>query len=327
MIQSKFNRTFLLLIVLLGLILLSLSSGEIRIEFKDVILSLFGKSTSYNNSLIQNLRLPRILGGAAIGAALSISGLLTSTALKNPLADSGILGIQSGATVGALITLLLLPSLTNILPLFSFAGGLVAFILLLIITTSSSGFKPGKIVLVGVAINSIGTSIIGIITILNVYKLRDAITWLSGSLVTITKSQMGIILIYTGIFILISYFLIPVLKVLLLEDSGIINLGYNPVFLRIIVSLIAVMLASIGVAFSGVISFIGIIAPQLAKRIVGQNLTYLLPCSAVIGGVLIVTTDLFQKIVFSPMEIPVGILIGVLGAPLFIVLAKGEQNG
>lgn len=320
--MSKTNTLLLLLVVLVIISILSLSTGEIKIEFIEVIKGVFFQSSDYNNSLLHNLRLPRILAGIAIGAGLSVSGLLTSTALKNPLTDSGILGIQSGATIGALITLLLLPHLVGFLPLFAFLGGVTAFLILMLITTTAVGFNPGKIVLVGVAISSVGTSIIGVITLLNVYKLRDAITWLSGSLATISRNQMSVIGIYTIIFITLSFLLVPTLKVLLLEDSRIINLGYKPALLRGLVSLLAVMLASIGVAYAGIISFIGIIAPQLAKRLVGFNFTYLLPCSILVGSLLVVSTDLTQRVIFSPMEIPVGILIGVLGAPLFIILAR-----
>jgi len=316
-----------LVTALIALMLFSAASGEIHVPLKEVIPGIMVFSSNYNNSLIQNLRLPRILAGAAIGAALSVSGLLSSTALRNPLADSGILGIQSGATVGALIALLVLPGMVTYMPLMAFWGGVIAFSILLLLSRSARGsFQPERIVLLGVAINSVGTSIIGVITIMNVYKLRDAMSWLSGSLTSVNTSQMSIILVYTGLFLIGAFFLSPVLKLLLLEDSHIINLGYSPVFLRVLVSLFAVMLASISVAFAGIISFIGIIAPQLGRKILGQDFRYLIAGSAVIGALLVVATDLFQKMVFAPREIPVGILIGVLGAPLFIALAREGRH-
>ncbi len=322
--QHRYYKSGILALLLVGLIalmVLSASHGEISVPFAEAVKALFGKSSDYYNRLVQNLRIPRIVSGAAIGASLSVSGLLTSTALKNPLADSGILGIQSGATVGALIAILVLPSLIGLLPLFAFLGGLAAFLLLMMISTATVGFRPSRVVLIGVAINAICTAVIGMITLLNVYKIRDAISWLNGSLAAISRSQMHIILWYTAICCVLAVVLIPILKILLLEDNHIINLGYKPRFLRILVSFCAVMLASIGVAFAGVITFVGIIAPQLGRRMVGQNFSFLLPASALIGGILVVGTDLFQRWLFAPMEIPVGILIGVLGAPLFIILA------
>ncbi len=315
-----------LTLVLLFSMAVSLSYGEISMPPGEILAALFGRSSDYYNSLIANIRIPRVVSGALIGAALSTSGLLTSTALRNPLADSGILGIQSGATVGALTALLLFPSLAPFLPLFAFIGGLAAFTVLLLVSSAGRGYEPNRIVLIGVAVNSVGTSIIGIITLLNVYRIRDAITWLSGSLASISRSQMQIISVYTLIFILFTFFLIPLLKMLLLEDSAVTGLGYNPGILRITVSLCAVLLASAGVAFAGVISFIGIIAPQLARRIIGHRMEALLPASLLMGAVLVVLTDLLQRILFSPMEIPVGILIGIIGAPLFIVLASGGNR-
>jgi iron complex transport system permease protein len=311
-----------LAIALATLILASAATGEIAVPFGEAMAALAGGSTEYTRSLIHNLRLPRILAGAAIGVALSVSGLLSSTALRNPLADSGILGIQSGATVGALLAILVLPGFAPLLPLFAFVGGLAAYAMLIAISSGSGAFQPTRVVLIGVAINAVATSVIGIITILNVYRVRDALSWLNGSLATVSRSQMGIILWYTLAMGMVAALLIPVLKILLLEDGAIINLGHRPALLRLIVSLAAVFLAGISVAYAGVITFVGIIAPQLAKRMVGQNFTWLLPASALIGANLVVATDLFQRAIFAPMEIPVGILIGVLGAPMFIVLSR-----
>ncbi|MDC7240926.1 MAG: iron ABC transporter permease, partial [Spirochaetales bacterium] len=321
----KILKFSLLALTLVLSILGSIAYGEIKVPPGEVLPALFGRSSDYYNSLIANIRVPRVISGALIGAALSVSGLLTSTALRNPLADSGILGIQSGATVGALTALLLFPSMTPFLPLFAFAGGMAAFGILLLLSFGRRGYEPNRIVLIGVAVNSMGTSLIGIITLMNVYKIRDAISWLSGSLVSITGSQMRIITVYTLLFLLLAFLLIPVLKLLLLEDGAVIGLGHNPTLLRIIVSLCAVFLAGVGVAYAGVISFIGIIAPQLARRITGHGMETLLPSSLLIGGTLVVLTDFLQRVIFSPMEIPVGILIGILGAPLFIALASGGK--
>jgi iron complex transport system permease protein len=307
---------------LILLVLGAVSYGAITVPLKEVLLALVGRSNDYFNGLIGTIRIPRVISGAMVGAALSASGLLTSTALKNSLADSGILGIQSGATVGALAALLLFPSLASLLPSFAFIGGVAAFVIVLLLSSLRRGYEPNRIVLIGVAVNSLATSVIGVITLLNVHKIRDAITWLSGSLTSIGPSQMQIIVVYTGVVLFAVVLLIPVLKLLLLDDDAVVGLGYNPALLRILVSLVAVLLASIGVAFVGIISFIGIMAPQLARRFVGHEMECLLPASLFVGGLLVVLADLVQRLLFFPMEIPVGIVIGLVGAPLFIFLAS-----
>lgn len=325
--MNKKIIVILLILLLLFISLLSISYGELSISLIESIKALFSKSDDYNNSVIQSIRLPRVIAGICVGSALSLSGLLTSIALRNPLADSGILGIQSGATIGALIAILVVPQFIYLLPLFSFIGGILVFFALLILTTSKRGFNAKNIVLVGVAINAFAMSITGTISIVYADRFKNALGWLNGSLATISVSDMKVILLYSLLFFIVTLICIPYIKILMLDDKAIYNIGYNPNILRFVITFIAVLMASISVAFVGVISFIGIIAPQIARRLVGVDLKYLIPTSALIGASLIVATDLFQRVLFAPMEIPVGILIGVIGAPIFISLARKELNG
>lgn len=328
--MKKLNSNYIfiniiLFLVLIFLCIISLSYGELSISFIDSIRGLLGKADSYTNSIILEIRMPRVVAGAFIGFCLSVSGLFTATSMRNPLADSSILGIQSGATIGGLLAILVFPSMLTFLPVFAFIGGLLAFTLLTFMASSKAGFKSNKIILVGVAINSLGTSIIGIITMSNSQELQNALTWLNGSLANVILPEAKIIAVYASLFIFISMLCIPILKILLLDDTNIISIGYNPNVLRFVIALIAVMLASIGVAYVGLIAFLGIIAPQIARRIVGSNYNFLVITSGLIGSIILVGTDLFQRFIFSPSEIPVGVLIGIFGATLFIFLAKGSE--
>ncbi len=315
-----------LFLVLVITFVLSLITGEIEMTFMDAINGVFGKSSDYFNSVIREIRLPRTVIALFIGATLSISGYITSIALKNPLADSGILGIQSGATVGALVALILLPALIRFLPLFAFIGGVVAFVMLIAVSSTNGSFKPERIVLIGVAINSICTSLIGVITMTNAEKVKNALTWLNGSVANVTLEEMKIVALYSTIMLVVVIVFIPVLKVLLLDDSSIRNIGYNPYIIRIVMSMIAVILASISVAFVGIISFVGIIAPQIARKLIKNDIYGQVIGSIIIGAVLVALTDTIQRAIFSPTEIPVGILIGVIGAPVFLILASGGKT-
>ena len=321
------NIIVALAFTLLAIASYSLSTGEIDIALSDVFNSLLSRSSQYNNLVIQQIRVPRILAGIFIGATLSASGLLTNISMKNPLADSSILGIQSGATVGALIALLIVPTLVGLLPVFAFIGGLLAFSIIAITSSLKKNFQPQKVVLVGVAINSVSTSLIGVFTILYAERIKNALSWLNGSLVNISQTDLLTIVIYSTIIIALVFFLLPLAKILLLDDTAIINIGYNPKVLRMILSLVAVLLASISVSFAGIISFVGIIAPQIARRLVKDNdLKLRLIASMLVGSLLVVSADLIQRLIFSPTEIPVGVLIGLVGAPIFILLAGDDKH-
>ncbi len=315
-----------LLIILCLVSILSISIGEVEISFLESVKSLFYLSDDFNNNVVHSIRLPRVVAGICVGIALSLSGLLTSIALRNPLADSGILGIQSGATVGALIALLAIPSMVYYLPLFAFVGGILVFFVLLFLSTSKYGFSAKNIILIGVAINAFTVSITGTMSIVFAERYKNALSWLNGSIASISTTDMNAMIIYTSIFFVITIIAIPFIKILMLDDKAIFNIGYNPNKLRFLLTLLAVLLACISVSYVGVISFIGIIAPQIARKLVGVDVLDLVLTSSLIGALLIVSTDLFQRVLFAPIEVPVGILIGLIGAPVFVILARKEMH-
>ncbi|WOO89702.1 iron ABC transporter permease [Mollicutes bacterium LVI A0078] len=311
--------------VLLLLSLISLSYGDSKIGLINSLNALFGVGEKSAITIVQNIRLPRVLAAILAGATLGLSGLYTRTALKNPLADSSILGIQSGASVMALFALLVFPQMADFLPLFAFIGGFIAFCLV-ILFSYQNGFSPIRLVLSGVAINSFFTAITSVITINHVNELRNTVQWTSGSLVGISNSDVQTMLIYSLVAIGIAALLIPMLELLKLEDNMLISLGKNPNVYRFIASIVAVFLASISLAFVGVIAFVGIIVPHISQMIVGSKMKHIFPMTLVCGAILVVGVDLFSRVMFTN-EIPVGALIGVLGAPLFLYLLRGAKNG
>lgn len=313
------------IVVLLLLALISLSYGDSKIGLLNSLNALFGVGEKSSITIVQNIRLPRVMAAILAGATLGLSGLYTRTALKNPLADSSILGIQSGASVMALFALLVFPQFADFLPLFAFVGGFIAFCLV-ILFSYQNGFSPIRLVLSGVAINSFFTAITSVITINHVNELRNTVQWTSGSLVGISNSDAETMLIYSLVAIGLAALLIPMLELLKLEDNMLISLGKNPNVYRFIASIVAVFLASISLAFVGVIAFVGIIVPHISQMIVGSKMKHIFPMTLVCGAILVVGVDLFSRVMFTN-EIPVGALIGVLGAPLFLYLLRGAKNG
>lgn len=225
----------------------------------------------------------------------------------------------------ALIALLVIPSMAAFLPIFAFIGGLLAFFLV-ILFSYSNGFSPIRLVLSGVAVNSFFMAVTSVITINHVNELQNTVQWTSGSLVGISNSDAQTMFIYAVVAIIAAAILIPMLELLKLEDNVLISLGKNPNVYRFIASVVAVLLASISLAFVGVIAFAGIIVPHISQLIVGPKIKYVFPMTLVCGGILVVGVDLFSRVVFTN-EIPVGALIGVLGAPLFLYLLRGTKHG
>ncbi len=327
MTNNKKNRNVLVLLISIFCVIFifSLSYGESSIGFVNSIKALVGKGDETNIIIVQNIRLPRTIAACVAGATLGVSGFMTRIALQNPLADSSILGIQSGASVFALFAILVLPSMISFLPLFAFLGGLQAFTLV-IGFAYQNGLQPTRLILSGVAINSFFVAITNIITINHVNELQNSIQWTSGSLIGISLSESFIMVGYALCTLVIAFMCIPILELLKLDETMLVSLGKNPNTYRIIVCVVAIVLASISLAYVGIITFVGIIAPHMSQLLIRNNLKYLFITTMIMGAILVVGVDLFSKIVFEN-EIPVGALIGVLGAPLFLYLLRRTQNG
>lgn len=323
-ISSRFIITITALLLCLAIVL-SLVIGEYEIGFLESVKALFGLGTNEDINIIQKVRLPRVVVGLICGATLALSGIFIKAALKNPLADSGILGIQTGSTTFALIIILLFPGLYSVLPFFAFFGGMLAFLMTIFISYKNK-VNTTTLVLAGVAVNAFFTAIIGMLTILNQTKLQSALTYLNGSLANITVNEMNYVLIYGVLAIIGSLFYIPILNILRLNDNTICNLGKSPDKYKIYTAIYGVLLASITVSFVGVIGFVGIIIPSIAKQLVGSSIKLLMTESMLLGSLFIVSCDLFQRIIFAPLEIPVGLIVGLISAPIFLSLIRRSND-
>ncbi len=324
--QNKYIIWIGLCLILFILIVLNISLGEYEISLTDSILGIFNVGTNENINIIQNVRLPRTIAALTIGSTLALSGYFMRFSLRNPLADSSILGIQTGATTLTLIVLLYFPLMYYLVPLVAFVGGILAFIAVILIT-GKNNFKSSSLILSGVVINAFFTAIIGILTILNPMKLQGALNYLNGSLTSITSSEANFMLVSTIVLLIGSFILIPVLKILLLDDIAISNLGISPQKYRMLTAVYSILLASLTVAFAGVISFVGIIIPSLAAKLTNNTIKDEMITSVLLGSILVIGSDLFQRLVFAPMEIPVGLVIGLGCAPLFLVILRRNEYG
>ena len=322
------KKLIYILISIVGLatiVLYSMKTGSIEISLKELIVGLIKNDSTGNVGIIKDIRLPRILCAVLIGASLGVAGTLLQAVMKNPLADPGITGISSGASLVAIIIMVFLPELNNVKPVVSFIGGSFAAVIVYLIAYDK-GFSPIRIVLAGVAINSLLTSMASIVTMFNGGAQNSIDMWLSGSLATVTKSDVNILAVCTLLGIGLALTTSKTCNLLALGDKTSKSLGVDTTKQTIIISAIAVFLASTSTGVGGVISFVGLIVPHIARFIIGSNHKYLIPFSAVLGSILLILADTLGRSVFKPYEVPVGLVMSVIGAPFFIYLLKRRKR-
>jgi iron complex transport system permease protein len=333
--KSRFQITVLVLsLLLIGSIIMYLSWGSYKVAYLDIIKTLLGRGTKFQNATILNLRLPRMFVGISVGIALSTAGALLQTITKNELADPGIIGINAGAAVAAIIFISL--KTTNyynvlgllsvyVLPFMAILGaGISAFIIYFL--SSRNQIRPKRLLLIGLGMNAGLNAFITFFTFRGgVGDYNRVLIWTSGSLWgagwNYTKVIIPLVTILFGL-VLLNY---KKLDVLNLSDEHAIALGLNLNKERKKLLSFAVMLAGGATAFAGNVGFIGLICPNIAKKLVGPYHKNFLGISAMISIVIILVADAVSRNLFSPIEIPVGIVISIFGVPYFIYLMMKEK--
>lgn len=317
--------TLLLLIVFVSTI--SLVLGEQNYSLNDLIQAFTNSNSDYTMQLIiKDVRLPRIIAGIFTGATLALSGLVLRTLLKNPLADTAVLGVSSGASFLVVCILILVPSLFSFIPIFAFIGGLAAFAMSATLAVKKGKIEPIKMIIAGVAINAFFNGLLAIVNVFNKDKLALSVSYLGGSLANISFDNTIYLVIYGTIAILVAYFIFPIIKMLRLDDGLIKNLGKNPHKMRMLAAIVGVTLATVSLSYVGIISFVGILVPFFAYNLIKDYNHQYFITTALLGGLLVIVCDLGQRLIFSPMEIPVGTIIGLLGAPMFLYFVKSERE-
>ena len=312
-------------LVLVILVVLFSTIGSVNLSLGEIISSLIHQDNSMVMTIVYKMRLPRNILAVLIGANLAVSGVLLQSVMKNPLADPGITGVSSGASVAAIIILLLMPQLSGALPLFAFVGGAIACALVFIMAWKN-GLRPERIVLAGVAINTILGGFISLLSTLFSDRIQSAILWLNGSLATKTWSHVDMLFLYSLIGLGLSLFLIRSTNVLQLGDESAKNLGFNVSRTRLVISAVAVFLAAISTAVVGIISFIGLIVPHISRLLMGSDHKYTIPFSMVLGAIVLLIADTLARTIGGSIEIPVGVITSIVGGPFFLYLLRKRGN-
>ncbi|WP_039042783.1 iron ABC transporter permease [Sporosarcina sp. ZBG7A] len=312
--------TFLLAI---AAAVIAIGLGSIRISVPDILETLFHSTAgNVNDTIIFNIRLPRVILALIIGANIAISGAILQAVMGNPLADPGLTGVTSGAAVFVLVIMLAKPEYTQFMPLAALIGGLLAATIVYALAWRRNGISPISIILAGVAVNALCGGVVGYLSIIYSDRLPSAVQWMNGSLAAKGNSVVSMILPYAIVGWILSFFAIRKANVIRMGDQVAANLGENVNRIRILLSILAVFLAAISVAAIGMIGFVGLIVPHMARFLVGSNYKYMMPMSMALGALVLLVADTGGRTLFSPLEIPAGILMAVIGGPYFLYLMR-----
>ena len=291
---------------------------------KTILSPLFPQLTvsSTVNTIVWQIRLPRILAALLVGASLAMAGTAFQGIFKNPLVSSDLLGVSNGAGFGAALAILLSGS-SVVIQLFAFVFGIISVSITYLI---SKAYKAGGIlilVLSGVAISAFFNSLIsGIKFIADPEdKLPEIVYWLMGSLASVTMNEIIMIIIPLFIGFIILYLLRWQMNILAMGDEEAQSLGLNPSRVRLIIIAACTLLTSAAVSIIGIIGWIGMIIPHMARMIVGPDNKVLLPASLSLGASFLLLIDNISRVVIS-IEIPIGILTAVIGVPIFLYLLR-----
>lgn len=317
-----------LLAALLVMFLVSIAVGSSRIPLPEVLDAFLGKAPETTTAIVRSLRIPRALVAIVVGACLSVSGVLLQAVMKNPLADPGSIGVSAGAGTAAITILLIFPNMTNALPLFAFGGAALACVLIYLMAWSD-GVDPVRIILSGVAVNAVLGGYNGFLQLQNSNNLSGVLAFMNGSLSGAIWQDVKIVTIYGSVGLLLSFLCIKNANALQLGDEMAKNLGVRVNLSRIALSAVAAFLAAATVSEVGMIGFVGLVAPHIARMLVGSDYKVLMPTTLLMGSVMVLLADTIGRSIWPGTEIPVGIMMSVFGGPFFLYMLRkrGKFNG
>ncbi len=306
-----------------ALMIVNIGVGEYPIAPLDVVrtvLHLPGAPQEYD-FIVNTLRLPRMLVAALVGLALGVAGVITQGLTRNPLASPDIMGISSGASLVAVTLIVLVPAFPALLlPFAAFGGALSAAALIYVLAWRSSD-SPLRLVLVGIGLTAVASALTTLVTTFGeVYDVQQALLWLTGSVYARSWEQFWPLLAWIAVFLPTTLLLARHLNALGLGEEMARGLGASVQLYRNLLLIAAVALAGASVAAAGTIGFVGLIAPHIARRLVGPNHEGLLPTAGLLGSLIVVAADLVGRTIAAPIELPCGLITAAIGAPFFIYL-------
>ncbi|SJZ36093.1 FecCD family ABC transporter permease [Selenihalanaerobacter shriftii] len=327
-----------LIICLFLIIVMATGLGAVNIPFSEVAEVLINKvqfldnggQAGVNQTIIFKIRLPRVLLAGLVGLALATSGTVFQALLKNPMADPYIIGISSGASLGAALGMILDLGANflglNIIPIFAFVGALITTFIVYNLAKVGQKVSVATLLLAGVAMGSFLSAIVSLLMVFNDENMHQIVYWIMGSLASKGWADVKMVWIYVLVGYIIVHILAKDLNIMLLGEEAAQSLGIEVEKMKRIILIVGALLAGAAVAGSGVIGFIGLIIPHIVRLLVGPDHRILIPSSALVGAIFLILTDTLARTVIAPTEIPVGIITSLLGGPFFIYLLNQKKT-
>ncbi|RAL21108.1 FecCD family ABC transporter permease [Thermoflavimicrobium daqui] len=315
---------FLFIVIAWITFVISVGVGAEYIAPWNVLKSIFGAGEASETLIVMKFRLPRILTSFLVGAALAGAGALLQAVIRNPLASPDLIGITSGASVSAVFFLVFLEQVSiQYLPLVAIIGAILVTFLLYFLAWKK-GVSPIRLVLVGIGIHAFmqaGTQLLLVMTPI-IHNIAKAHLWLTGTVYGSGWPEVTMMSIWLLVLIPITIWIIPKANMQLFHDDLAISLGSKVEQTRWILLLLVAAYTGVAVSMGGPIVFIGLIAPHIARRLVGPFLGMLFPLSLVTGGLIVMIADLIARSAFYPLDLPVGIFTSLIGVPFFLYLLR-----
>ena len=336
----------LLIVALFVIVVVSLNVGYAQISFTD-ILTILGKQVPFLNNyvdsslvpsasenIILQIRLPRILAGVLVGAALAAAGVLYQGVFKNPMADSYVLGVSAGAAVGASFSILFgISSFVfglRLVQVAAFLGALCAMFLVYNIARVGSRVPVTTLLLCGIAVNFFLFAVVGLMEVVAGDELHAIVFWLVGGFSNVLWRDIWAVLPFIIIGTVAAYFYTRDLNLLAMGEDTAHHLGVNVERAKLVLLVLASLITGAAVSISGLVGFVGLMIPHVTRLVIGPDHRILLPTSTIIGAIFLVICDDLARVVATPfastLELPVGIITMLFGAPFFILLFKKKKQ-
>lgn len=328
--QRRVPIILLVLTVLtLAIVVLSVGYGEYPISPLNVLKTLLGIETDNPDYafIIHTLRLPRALVALLVGIGLAIPGGILQGLTRNPLAAPDVIGINAGASVAAVSLIVLFPAAPLFsIPLAALTGAAIATIIIYLLAWDR-GSSPVRFILIGVGIAAVASAVTSVLMAFGqINSVTQALIWMTGSVYGRSWEHIWLLLPWLVIFVPLALLLSRELNVLHLGDDVARGLGSNVEWQRFLLLVTSVALTGASVATAGTIGFVGLMAPHLARQLVGTAYEALLPTTALLGGLMMVLADLLGRSLFAPTELPCGVLTAAVGAPYFLYLLYQNRH-
>ena len=326
-----------LLVLLLVCFVVNLSVGNVSVPISHVFGSLIEKVgiqtdlkiTDIEYHVVYNIRFPRAVYSCLIGAGLAVSGAALQGIFRNPLVDSALIGISTGASLFASLFILfngLVPWLIFFnegfsLSIVAFAGGSFVAFIVYRLSLSNGEINSLTLILAGIALNALTAALTGLLTFFATDdELRDLTFWTLGSLGSANNDSVLLLLVFTLVPMTVIFFQAKALNVLALGESNALYMGYKVKTIKMLVIICSTCMVGSAVSMAGVIGFIGLVVPHIIRIVSGPNHRLLLPFSAFFGAILLSVADMISRTILPPTEVPIGIITALMGTPIFIAI-------